>query len=161
MKKTTRELRFPRLLGLALLTAALLLSACSKKETASAAADPNAPVELTIWCWDPNFNVYAMNEALKIYQREKPNVRARVLDVTEIEQKLTTALASGETGELPDIVLNQDNSIQRFLQTYPEAYLPLNGKVDLSQFAKFKLDVGASGYLPRQNRPLDKKSKAR
>jgi lactose/L-arabinose transport system substrate-binding protein len=43
---------------------------------------------------------------------------------------------------LPDIILNQDNSIQRFIQTYPDAYLPLNGKVDLSQFAKYKLDVG-------------------
>jgi lactose/L-arabinose transport system substrate-binding protein len=105
-------------------------------------ADPNGPITLTVWCWDPNFNVYAMNEAAKIYRRDHPNVTVQVLDVTELEQKLTTALSGRETANLPDIVLNQDNSIQRFIQTFPDAYLPLNGKVDLSKFAQFKLDVG-------------------
>jgi lactose/L-arabinose transport system substrate-binding protein len=64
------------------------------------------------------------------------------LDITDIEQKVTTALSAGQTADLPDILLNQDNSIQRFIQTYPDAYLPVSGKVDLSQFAKYKLDVG-------------------
>jgi lactose/L-arabinose transport system substrate-binding protein len=133
-------------LGLALaLGAVLVMTACSKQEAAAPAAATavsDAPVTLTVWCWDPNFNVYAMNEAAKIYQREKPNVTVNVLDITDIEQKITTALSAGEMADLPDIVLNQDNSIQRFVQTYPDAYLPLNGKVDLSKFAEFKLDVG-------------------
>ena len=130
---------------------ALLTTACNKKEEPTASASEpaasvvdssNVPITLTVWCWDPNFNVYAMNEAVKIYQREKPNVTVNVLDITDIEQKITTALSAGETADLPDIILNQDNSIQRFVQIYPDAYLPLNGKVDLSQFAQFKLDVG-------------------
>jgi lactose/L-arabinose transport system substrate-binding protein len=132
------------------LGAALLVAGCGKKDAGAAQAgpapaqalDPNAPATLTVWCWDPNFNVYAMQEAAKIYRREKPNVTVNVLDITDIEQKITTALSAGETADLPDIILNQDNSIQRFVQTYPDAYLPLNGKVDLSRFAQFKLDVG-------------------
>jgi lactose/L-arabinose transport system substrate-binding protein len=130
------------LCALVLLALTVVIAGCSKKETPAAATDPNAPVTLTVWCWDPNFNVFAMNEAAKIYQRERPNVTINVLDITDIEQKITTALTAGETADLPDIILNQDNSIQRFIQTYPDAYLPLNGKVDLSQFAKYKLDVG-------------------
>ncbi|MDR2079860.1 MAG: carbohydrate ABC transporter substrate-binding protein, partial [Treponema sp.] len=119
---------------MALLCGALLVTGCSKKaEAPAAAADPNAPITLTVWCWDPNFNVYAMNEAAKIYRRDHPNVTVNVMDITDIEQKVTTALAAGETADLPDILLNQDNSIQRFIQTYPDAYLPISGKVDISQ----------------------------
>jgi lactose/L-arabinose transport system substrate-binding protein len=125
-----------------LIAGVLLFTACSKKDSGASAADPNAPITLTVWCWDPNFNVYAMNEAAKLYRRDHPNVTINALDITDIEQKVTTALSAGQTADLPDILLNQDNSIQRFIQTYPDAYLPVNGKVDLSQFAKYKLDVG-------------------
>jgi lactose/L-arabinose transport system substrate-binding protein len=121
---------------------ALALLGCQKKETAAAPADPNAPVQLLVWCWDPNFNVFAMREAEKIYRRDHPNVTLDVQDITDIEQKLITALSANETSALPDIILNQDNSIQKFVTNFPKAYLPLNGKVDLSKFAQFKLDVG-------------------
>jgi lactose/L-arabinose transport system substrate-binding protein len=147
MFQTASDYNFGGIMKKALLILVVLLMAvaiigCSKKETAPAPVDPNAPVKLLVWCWDPMFNVYAMNEAVKIYQRDHPNVSADVMDITEIEQKVITALSSGETDDMPDILLNQDNSIQRFVQTYPDAYLPLNGKVDLSKFAQFKLDVG-------------------
>ncbi|GHV12579.1 ABC transporter substrate-binding protein [Spirochaetia bacterium] len=127
---------------IALLAMTAIFASCSKKEAAATVTDPNAPVTLTVWCWDPNFNVFAMNEAAKIYKRDHPNVTVNALDITDIEQKIITALTAGETADLPDIILNQDNSMQRFLQTYPDVYLPLDGKVDLSQFAKYKLDVG-------------------
>ena len=54
---------------------ALLTTACNKKEEPTASASEpaasvvdssNVPITLTVWCWDPNFNVYAMNEAVKI-----------------------------------------------------------------------------------------------
>ncbi|MDR2535258.1 MAG: extracellular solute-binding protein [Treponema sp.] len=144
MKKTMNLILRSALIAIGI--SALISCGGNKKETPPAAAktaDPNAPVALTVWCWDPNFNVYAMNEAAKIYRRDHPNVTVNVLDITELEQKITTALSAGETANLPDIVLNQDNSIQRFIQTFPGAYVPLNGKVDLSKFAQFKLDVGS------------------
>jgi lactose/L-arabinose transport system substrate-binding protein len=120
----------------------LFLGGCSKKEEAASPADPNAPVQISVWCWDPNFNVFAMREAEKIYRRDHPNVSLDVQDITEIEQKLLTALSANDTSTLPDIILMQDNSIQKFVTNFPRAFLPVNGKVDISKFAKFKLDVG-------------------
>jgi lactose/L-arabinose transport system substrate-binding protein len=125
-----------------LLAAVLVLGGCSKKQETAAPADPNAPVQLLVWCWDPNFNVFAMREAEKIYRRDNPNVSLDVQDITEIEQKLLTALSANDTSTLPDIILMQDNSIQKFVTNFPNAFLPVNGKVDISRFAQFKLDVG-------------------
>jgi lactose/L-arabinose transport system substrate-binding protein len=120
----------------------LFLGGCSKKEEAAAPADPNAPVQLLVWCWDPNFNVFAMREAEKIYQRDHPNVSLDIQDIADIEQKLLTALAANDTSALPDIILMQDNSIQKFVTNFPWAFLPINSKVDISKFAQFKLNVG-------------------
>jgi lactose/L-arabinose transport system substrate-binding protein len=83
-----------------------------------------------------------MREAEKIYKRDHPNVSLDVQDITEIEQKLLTALSANDTSTLPDIILMQDNSIQKFVTNFPKAFLPVNGKVDISKFAQFKLDVG-------------------
>jgi lactose/L-arabinose transport system substrate-binding protein len=131
---------------LAVLLLFLAMTGCQKKEAPAAAvpvaADPNAPVTLLVWCWDPNFNVFAMKEAEKVYKRIRPNVSLDVQDITAIEEKLITALSANETSALPDIILQQDNSIEKFVTNFPRAYLPLNGKVDLSKFAQFKLAVG-------------------
>ncbi|MDR2095999.1 MAG: extracellular solute-binding protein [Treponema sp.] len=144
-------------IGISLLIAVLiftLFAACQKQEAASqtsgaqagerAANAPDAPVTLTVWCWDPAFNIYAMNEAAKIYNRDKPNVTINVVETPwdDVQQKLITSLESGQTDNLPDIILMQDNAIQKNITIYPDAFLPLNGKVDLSEFAQFKLDFG-------------------
>jgi len=108
----------------------------------SSPADTNT---LTVWCWDPTFNVYAMNEAAKIYKRSNPQVTVNVVEVSwdDIQQRLTTSLSARQTGNLPDIILIQDNAIQKNVTTFPNAFLPVNGKVDLSQFAQYKVDVGS------------------
>jgi lactose/L-arabinose transport system substrate-binding protein len=126
--------------------AALLFVACNKQE-AAAPADPNAPVTLTVWCWDPSFNVYAMNEAAKIYRNDHPNVTVTVVETpwNDIQQKLTTSLSSKQTGNLPDIILMQDNAIQKNITNFPESFLPIDGKVDVSQFAQYKVDVSTIG----------------
>jgi lactose/L-arabinose transport system substrate-binding protein len=55
---------------------------------------------------------------------------------------LITAFSANQTANLPDIALMQDNAIQKNVTTYPNRFLPVNGKVDISKFAQFKLDVG-------------------
>ena len=133
------------LLVLAIVMLTLVFAACQKKEApapAAAAADPNAPVTIDVWCWDPNFNVFAMLEAEKVYKKIKPNVSLNVQDITNIEQRLITSLSANDNTGLPDIILHQDNSIEKFVTNFPNAYLPLDGKVDLSKFAQFKLAVG-------------------
>jgi lactose/L-arabinose transport system substrate-binding protein len=119
------------------------LGGCSKEKEAAAPADPNAPVALTVWCWDPTFNVYAMNEAARIYRETNPNVTVTVVETAwaDLQQKLLTALSANQTESLPDIILMQDNAIQKNVTTYPKGFLPVNGKVDVSQFAQYKVDV--------------------
>ena len=126
-----------------LLVVSSLAFAGGKAETA-AVSDPNAPVTLTVWCWDPAFNIYAMNEAAKIYKADHPNVTVNVVETpwNDLQQKLITSLSANATSNLPDIILMQDNAIQKNVMTYPEAFVALNGKMDLSQFAQFKVDVG-------------------
>ena len=133
------------------LFASIIFSACQRQQQQQAQSgptDPNAPVTLVVWCWDPNFNVFAMREAEKIYQRIRPNVRLEIHDVTSIEERLITALVANETRSLPDIILQQDNSIEKFVTNFPRAYLPVNGRVDISKFAPVKLGVG---YVNGQN----------
>ena len=131
-----------------LLVVSSLAFAGGKAETA-AVADPNAPVTLTVSCWDPAFNIYAMNEAAKIYGADNPNVTVNVVETpwNDLQQKLITSLSANATSNLPDIILMQDNAIQKNVMTYPEAFVALNGKMDLSQFAQFKVDVGTIGGL--------------
>jgi lactose/L-arabinose transport system substrate-binding protein len=118
-----------------------LFAGCDKQ--AAGPADPNAPVTLTVWCWDPSFNVYAMNEAAKIYRRDHPNVTVNIVETPwdDLQQKLTTSLSSKQTGNLPDIILMQDNAIQKNIANFPEGFLPIDGKIDVSQFAQYKVDV--------------------
>ncbi len=121
----------------------LLLSGCSKKEEATAQS-ADKPVTLTVWCWDPTFNIYAMNTAAEIYKRNHPNVSVDVVETpwSDLQQKLIAALSSNQTQSLPDIVLVQDNAIQKNMMNYPKAFAAVNGKVDLSQFAAYKVGYG-------------------
>ena len=117
-------------------------TACGKKAEAKV-ADSNEPVTLTVWCWDPNFNIYAMNEAAKVYKSIKPNVTVNVVETpwNDLQQKLIASLSAKATDTLPDIILMQDNAAQKNIITYPDAFYDITGKVDLSKFAQFKVDA--------------------
>ena len=47
--------------------------------------------ELTVWCWDATFNIPAMEEAEKIYQKDHPDVNVNVVETSweDIQTKLT------------------------------------------------------------------------
>lgn len=126
--------------------------ACSKKSSTSSTSssrssqnlDPNAPVTLTVWCWDPGFNIYAMREAAKIYNRERPNVTVNIVETPweDLQQKLIASLSANDPSALPDIILCQDNAILKNVSNYPNAFVPLNDKIDYSQFAQYKVAFG-------------------
>ena len=126
-----------------ILLVALAVAFAGGSKQSTAPADPNAPVTLTVWCWDPQFNIFAMNEAAKIYRKDHPNVTVNVVETpwNDLQQKLTTSLTARQTDSLPDIILMQDNAIQKNVSAYPNSFLPINGRVDLSQFAQYKVDV--------------------
>lgn len=82
---------------------------------------------LTVWCWDPNYNIYAMNVAEEIYRRDHPNFHLEVIETNQqdLMQKLATSATSGQFEALPDILLVQDAYFPMFLASYPDAFSDL------------------------------------
>ncbi|POP43820.1 ABC transporter substrate-binding protein [Superficieibacter electus] len=99
--------------------------------------------KITIWSWDPHYNVAIMQDAAAIYQKTHPEVTFDIVDLAkaDLEQKLQTMLASGMTKALPDIVLVEDYNAPKYLRSFPGAFAPLNGKIDFTRFAKYKVDL--------------------
>lgn len=97
--------------------------------------------ELTVWCWDPAFNIYAMEEAAKVYQKDHPDFKLNVVETpwADVQTKLTTAATSKNLDTLPDILLMQDNAFQKNVISYPDAFKDLTGSgVDFSKFPNAK-----------------------
>ena len=104
---------------------------------------------LTVWCWDPTFNVYAMKQAEAIYQKDHPNFKLDIQEkvYTDIEQSIITAAEAGNYDTLPDIFLMQDNSFQKNIANYPEVFTELsNSGINFDDFSGGKLgDSTADG----------------
>lgn len=99
--------------------------------------------EVTIWCWDPNFNGATMAEAGARYTAMHPDVTFNIVDFAkaDLEQKLQAQLASGTTDGLPDIVLIEDYGAQKYLQSFPGSFQAMNEKIDYSTFAPYKVEL--------------------
>jgi lactose/L-arabinose transport system substrate-binding protein len=102
-----------------------------------------AAVEVTVWCWDQNFNGATMEEAASRFKATHPDFDLNVViwDRADLEQKLQAQFAAGVTDGLPDIVLIEDYSAQKFLLSYPGSFEPLGEDIDLSKFAQYKVDL--------------------
>ncbi len=99
---------------------------------------------LTVWAWDPAFNIYSMEEAEKVYQEENPDFVLDIQEVTweDLQTKLTTLDQSQEFDELPDIFLMQNNAFQKNVINYPDLFADLTDSgVNFSDFPE-----GVTGY---------------
>lgn len=96
---------------------------------------------LTVWAWDMNFNVPIMEEAAKVYNEKNPDVEIKVIDYArlDIEQKLHASLSAGAVRALPDIVLIEDYSAQKYLTSYPGNFADLTSSIDFKDFADYKV----------------------
>ncbi len=97
--------------------------------------------KLTVWCWDPAFNIFSMEEAGKVYQADHPDFSVEVTETPweDVQTKLTTAATSGDLSTLPDIILMQDNAFQKNVISYPDAFVDLTDSgIDFSQFGEAK-----------------------
>ena len=97
---------------------------------------------LTVWTWDPNFNIYAINKAAEIYAQDHPGFKVEVSEIQsdDIETRLTTAVSAGDLSTLPDIFLMQDNSFQKYATNYPDIFTDLTDSgIDFSQFSEAKV----------------------
>jgi lactose/L-arabinose transport system substrate-binding protein len=132
-----------------MLASVVLLSACStggtKNETSnsgnSGAEGSTQEKEITVWAWDPAFNIAAMNVAKEAYEKVNSDVKINVVEnaQADIVQKLNTGLNSGSTKGLPNIVLIEDYRAQSFLQAYPESFYELTDLVKADSFADYKI----------------------
>ena len=120
--------------------AALLLTIAL---VAMAGVSQAAEVTLTIWAWDPAFNLFALEEAAKIYNRTNPEVKFNIVETPwdDVQTKLNTAVLSGQLNTLPDIMLVQDNAMAKNVINYPGVFADLtHSGIDYSQFADFKVE---------------------
>jgi lactose/L-arabinose transport system substrate-binding protein len=99
--------------------------------------------EVTVWAWDPNFNIAIMKDAAARYTAKHPDATFKIVDMSkaDLEQKLQTMLASGVSKSLPDVVLVEDYNAQKYLRSFPGAFEPMSGVVNYSGFAKYKVDL--------------------
>ncbi|HOO29135.1 MAG TPA: extracellular solute-binding protein, partial [Lachnospiraceae bacterium] len=139
---------------IALLAAAAMVvsfTGCGSEASSTAdtaAADSSAKEEasgdnsLTVWCWDPAFNIYAMEQAAEVYKQDNPDFVLNVVETpwSDLQTKLTTAASSGDLSTLPDILLMQDNAFQKNVISYPDAFTDLtDAGIDFTQFGSSKV----------------------
>lgn len=96
---------------------------------------------LTVWCWD-SFNVDAMKEAGKLYQKDHPDVNINVVETvsSDIQTLVQTYAMSGELDALPDIFLMDDQVFAKYLQNYPDVFADLTDSgIAFADFAEAKV----------------------
>lgn len=115
----------------------LILAGCSSSSEAESDG------VLTIWAWDPVYNIDIMNKATEIYKETNPDIKVEIVDIAnaDVYQSLHTALASGTTAGLPDIVLIEDMEIPQFLASYPDAFYALDNVINYDDFLDYKVDA--------------------
>ena len=100
---------------------------------------------LTLYAWDPAFNIPAMEAAGADYKENvDPDFNLEIVEQAsseDVENAITTAGSAGDYSNLPDIVLFQDHYIQRYVADYPDAWTAL-GDIDINwdDFSAEKLD---------------------
>ena len=105
-------------------------------------AAPAAGGTVTVWCWDPNFNLYAMSVAAKVYKEINPGFEINIVEVPwdDLQTRLITAATANQLDTLPDIFLCQDNAFQKNVINYPEIFSDLtNSGIKFSDFASAKV----------------------
>lgn len=111
-------------------------------DTESKSASGEDENTLTVWAWDQTFNIYAMKEAEKIYQKDHPDFKLNIVETPwdDMQTQLGTIVGAGDYSKLPDICLMQDFAYQKYVTTYPDLYQDITDSgIDFSQFAEGKL----------------------
>ena len=124
----------------ALMTVSMLAGCGSGNKNAS--SDKGDENTLTVWAWDQSFNIYAMKEAAKIYQKDHPDFKLDIVETPwdDMQTQLGTIVGAGNYDKLPDICLMQDFAYQKYVTTYPDLFQDISDSgIDFSQFAQGKL----------------------
>ncbi|WAA09278.1 ABC transporter substrate-binding protein [Fervidibacillus albus] len=125
----------------AMIALLLLLSGCNSEEGSSnSSGGDEESNEVTVWAWDPKFNIRALEIAEEFYDGET-EIDLEIIENAQddIIQKLNTGLSSGTMKGMPNIVLIEDYRAQSFLQAYPDAFYDLTDYIHPNDFADYKI----------------------
>ena len=100
---------------------------------------------LTVYAWDPAFNIPALKAAEADYKANvNPDFTLEIKEQggsTDVESAVTRAASSGQYDTLPDMVLFQDHWIQQYVRDYPDAWQDVNDiDINWDDFYAEKLD---------------------
>ena len=124
---------------LAILTAGVMAASLLATTTAFAEESeaPTADVAsedentLSVYAWDANFNIPALEAAAEDYKANvNPDFNLNIITQSgssDVETAVQLAGSSGDYSNLPDIVLFQDHYFQQFYLNYPDAWQSLEG----------------------------------
>lgn len=137
--KTKGEVMMKKFLAL-FLVSVLLLSACSSGSSSGEDSQKDSD-DITLWAWDPNFNIKAAEMAKEEYKEVNADLNVKVVEYAQADiiQKLNTSLSSGTTKGLPNIVLIEDYRAQSFLKAYPDMFFELTDYMNAKDFASYKI----------------------
>lgn len=116
----------------------------SSDSSASDSSSGDSSHKLTVYAWDANFNIPALEAAEEDYKANvDPDFELEIVEQSQssdIEDAITLAGSAGDYSTLPDIVLFQDHYIQRYVADYPDAWVSVDdADVDWSDFGAEKL----------------------
>jgi len=103
---------------------------------------------LTVWTWDPTFNIYAMQVAEQIYQKAHPDFTLDIQEVSwdDIQTKMTTIAQANQLDQLPDIFLVQNNAFQKNVTNYPQLFADYgNSGIDFTQYPQSVVNYSVVG----------------
>lgn len=108
----------------------------TKNSTTGLTSNPDDHT-LTVWTWDPNYNIPMIQKAADIYTEEvDPEFKIEIseIDKVDINKKMQTAWSADATDDLPDIVLKDNIQFTIDMTSFGETYVPLSDYIDFSDF---------------------------
>ena len=131
-------------LVLVLVMFAVVLAGCGETKPAETpAASAEGGNTLTVYAWDANFNIPALQAAEAAFQKVNPDFKLEIVQQSgssDVENAITLAAQANDLSTLPDIVLFQDHYIQRYVRDYPTAWVPVDGAdINWADFGEEKL----------------------
>lgn len=98
--------------------------------------------KLTLWAWDANFNIPAMQAAADDYKANvDPEFELEIVtqaQSSDVENAITTS--NGDYSLLPDITLFQDHYADSYIRSYPGVFIPVDDAgVNWDDFGQEKL----------------------
>src|SRR5699024_8436239 len=134
-----------------------LLAACGSSDDSSDLKDfedldsEDISGDITVWSW--NEAADALDAAVEGFNEEYPDVDVTVEKIghDDVNDKLTTGLASGGGSGLPDVVTLESDSIDTYINKFPEGFVNLSE----AGFDQYEGDFSKSKVDPAKNEEGD------